>query len=152
MRPGLENGAAEALERPERRLVGRSLARSRGQSAGRPRQTATANPQYPELDCVRHLLSPGTLDWAEQRAARLGVGADRAVITAGILDDETYIRALAAHLNIEFEPLETRQRSRCLLSDAEMIDKAASGLLPIADETGISTSIVLAPAAPGRAG
>ncbi len=145
MRPGVEYGAAQLSERPDRRAIGRP-------AAGHSTYRARYSPICPELDCVRHLLSPATQDWAAQRAERLGVGADRAVISAGILDDETYARALATELGVAFEPLETLSRSRCLLSDAELIDKAASGLLPIADETGAGTSIVLAPRGTGARG
>ena len=98
---------------------------------------------YPEIDCVRPLLTPALADWAEQRAERLGIGADRALVTARLLEDETYIRSLAASLGITFEPLDEMPRSRCLLNDKELIDKAAIGLLPIAD--GPATAIVIAP-------
>ena len=123
MRPGLQTAA----RRPPRRAA--EWARSSG--------------DCPELDCIRHLLPPATLDWAERRAERLGLGADRALVAAGLLGEEAYIRALAASLSVAFEPLETVPRSSCLLSDAELIDKAPSGLLPIAD--GAGTAIVIAP-------
>jgi len=106
---------------------------------------APAGGLCPELDCVRHLLPPGDLDRAAQRAERLGIGADRVLVTAGLIEEEAYIRTLAAHLGIAFEPLDTRQRSDCLLSDAELIGKAGAGLLPLAGDAGKSTVIVLAP-------
>ncbi|MBS0246853.1 MAG: glycosyltransferase [Proteobacteria bacterium] len=106
--------------------------------------------QYPELDCVRHLLSPRPLEWAEQRAQRLGIGADRVLVSAGLLDDETYVRALAASLGVVFEPLETTLRSHCPLSDEDLIGKAASGLLPLV--AGAGTAIVLAPRGTGARG
>lgn len=130
MRPGSGPGARQSPRLPRRR--------------SRPQTTGAAG-EYPELDCVRHLLSPGDLDWAAQRAERLGIGADRALITAGLVEEETYIRALAARLDLTFDPLETRQRSDCLLSDEEMIGKAGAGLLPFAGDSGEDTVIVLAP-------
>ena len=144
MRPGLEN-ATRPFARPSE-----SRATSRPPRSHRP--GARANPAYPELDCIRYRLSPGILDWAEQRAERLGLGADRAIISAGILDDETYVRALAADLGIAFEPLETVARSQCLLSDADLVGAAASGLLPVADDAGAGTAIVIAPRGTGARG
>jgi len=144
MRPGLEN-ATRPFARPSE-----SRATSRPPRSHRLR--ARANPAYPELDCIRYRLSPGILDWAEQRAERLGLGADRAIISAGILDDEAYVRALAADLGIAFEPLETVARSQCLLSDADLVGAAASGLLPVADDAGAGTAIVIAPRGTGARG
>ncbi len=42
----------------------------------------------PEIDCVRSLLANDVIDAAERRAAALGVGADRVLITAGELSEE----------------------------------------------------------------
>jgi hypothetical protein len=50
---------------------------------------------FQEIDCVRHLLAANVLAAAEQRAAAIGVGADRVLITSGTLSEETYLRALA---------------------------------------------------------
>ena len=43
----------------------------------------------PEIDCVRSLLAADVIDDAEHRAAALGVGADRVLIAAGRLSEET---------------------------------------------------------------
>ncbi|MBS0533963.1 MAG: glycosyltransferase [Proteobacteria bacterium] len=110
-----------------------------------PPLTTPARDRCPELDCVRHLLSSSELDWAAQRAERLGIGADRVLITAGIIAEETYIRALAASLGVGFEALETRQRADCLLPDEELVVQAGSGLLPLVNDTSAGTVIVLAP-------
>ena len=106
----------------------------------------------PELDCVRHLLPRHSLVWAELRAERLDTGADRALLGAGLLGDEAYILALAADLGIAFEPLDTLPRSRCRLAGAEMIEAAATGLLPITDETGAGAAMVVAPRGTGARG
>ena len=60
----------------------------------------------PEIDCVRSLLAANVIDDAEHRAAALGVGADRVLIAAGALSEETYLRALGDALGVEFEPLD----------------------------------------------
>ena len=62
-------------------------------------------PNCPEIDCVRHLLSRTELALVELRAAEAGVGADRVLIADGLIDEETYVAALAASLGLEFEPL-----------------------------------------------
>src|ERR1700675_813710 len=54
----------------------------------------------PEIDCVRSLLATNVIDAAECRAAALGVGADRVLITAGELSEEVYLHALAAALGV----------------------------------------------------
>lgn len=86
----------------------------------------------PELDCIRPLLEADAIDAAECRAATLGVGADRVLITAGELSEETYLRALAASLGLPFEPLDDTPRSLCPLSDERLIESAAAGMLPLA--------------------
>src|SRR5215213_5823946 len=60
----------------------------------------------PELDCLRARLPLGTLATAEQRALALGIGADRVLITAGVLTEDEYVRALAGWLHVPFERLE----------------------------------------------
>jgi cellulose synthase/poly-beta-1,6-N-acetylglucosamine synthase-like glycosyltransferase len=84
----------------------------------------------PELDCLRNRLPPGTLAAAEQRAVALGIGADRVLITAGVLTEDEYVRALAAWLHVPFEPLEL-PRAMCPLPGGQFIDAAKFGLLPL---------------------
>ena len=84
----------------------------------------------PELDCLRHRLPPGTLAAAEQRAVALGIGADRVLITAGVLTEDEYVRALAAWLHVPFEPLDV-PRAACPLPGEQFIDAAKFGLLPL---------------------
>ena len=72
------------------------------------------------------------VDAAERRAAALGVGADRVLITAGELSEEAYLRALAATLGVAFEPLDDTPRALCPLNDERLIESAAAGMLPLA--------------------
>jgi len=84
----------------------------------------------PELDCLRARLPLGTLATAEQRALALGIGADRVLITAGVLTEDEYVRALAGWLHVPFERLEL-PRDMCPLPDQQFIDAARFGLLPV---------------------
>jgi hypothetical protein len=61
---------------------------------------------FPEIDCVRALISPRAATAAEERAARLGVGADRVVVAAGTLSEDVYLKALAGSLGTGFETLD----------------------------------------------
>ncbi|MFA6265447.1 MAG: glycosyltransferase [Pseudolabrys sp.] len=101
---------------------------------------------FPELDCVRRALDPAVIAWAERRAERLGIGADRTLIAARAIDEESYLRALGHELGVAFEPLDNLPRAHCLLSDQEIVGKAASGLLPITDGEGRAATIAVAPA------
>ena len=49
----------------------------------------------PEIDCLRHMVSPAQLAAAELRAAETGTGADRVLVAAGVLADADYVRALS---------------------------------------------------------
>jgi hypothetical protein len=84
----------------------------------------------PELDCLRGRLPPGTLATAEQRASALGIGADQVLISAGIVSEDDYVRALAGWLHVPFERLDL-PRAMCPLPDPQFIDAAKSGLLPL---------------------
>ena len=79
---------------------------------------------------MRARLSPGTLATVEQRAIALGIGADRVLITAGIISEDEYVRALAGWLHVPFERLDLA-RDACPLPDAQFIDAAQFGLLPL---------------------
>src|ERR1700687_2149687 len=98
---------------------GAAIARSRdplGQAAGRlslepwtvefADAGASRSRRFPEIDCVRLLLDADVLAAAEQRAAAVGVGADRVLIASGALSEETYLRALGKTLGVAFEPLD----------------------------------------------
>lgn len=100
-------------------------------------------PRCPEIDCVRHLIPPSVAAIAELRAAEAGVGADRVLITWGLVSEETYVAALAASLGMEFEPLFNTPREHCPLSEERLIEAANTGMLPLADRNGVK--IVVAP-------
>ena len=87
----------------------------------------------PELDCLRDRLSPALIAAAEQRSAATGVGADRALIAAGIISEEAYLAALTAHLGIAFEPLDDVPRHACDPDDKRLLDAAAHGVLPLGE-------------------
>jgi cellulose synthase/poly-beta-1,6-N-acetylglucosamine synthase-like glycosyltransferase len=95
------------------------------------RATRPKIPRCPEIDCIRHLLPRSTVAIAELRAAEIGVGADRVLIASGAIDAESYEMALADSLRIPFEPLVERPRNECPLSDAQLIEAANTGLLPL---------------------
>jgi cellulose synthase/poly-beta-1,6-N-acetylglucosamine synthase-like glycosyltransferase len=86
----------------------------------------------PEIDCVRPLLARNVLAAVENRAVAIGVGADRVLIASGALSEETYLRALATALGVEFEPLDGVPRTLCPVNDERLIESAAAGLLPLA--------------------
>ena len=71
------------------------------------------------------------------------MGADRVLIAAGAISEETYVAALAASLDIAFEPLNDRSRDECPLSDDRLIEAATTGLLPLV--VGNDVNIVVAP-------
>ncbi len=94
----------------------------------RPRQQPTA---CPEVDCIRGLLPSRVIAAAEHRARRIGLGAERVLICADALTEEAYLTALAAPLGTVYEPLDRVPRADCPLSDNELIQAAAAGLLPL---------------------
>jgi cellulose synthase/poly-beta-1,6-N-acetylglucosamine synthase-like glycosyltransferase len=106
---------------------GAALLRSDNFAEASPRDTR----QYPEIDCVRPLMSADVLAAAGQRADAVGVSADRALIAAGALSEETYLRALGATLGVEFEPLDSVPRARCPIDNERLIESGAAGLLPL---------------------
>jgi hypothetical protein len=78
-----------------------------------------------------------TANAAERRAAEIGVGADRVLITWGVISEETFVSALAASLGMEFEPLFNTSREHCPLADDQFIEAANTGMLPLADQYGV---------------
>ena len=125
--------------------AGAAIARSQafvGDSAGSPSldpwavefaDTRTGDARhFPEIDCIRPLLAADVLAAAEQRAAVVGVGADRVLVACGALREETYLRALAETLGVAFEPLDGIPRALCPINDDRLIESAAVGLLPLA--------------------
>ena len=102
-----------------------------------------ATERFPEIDCVRASLAPSVVQTAEDRAARLGVGADRVLIAAGTLDEDGYLRRLAGSLGVAFETLDDMARSSCAVNDERLIKSAANGLLPL--EVDGELCLVIAP-------
>lgn len=92
---------------------------------------AEASVDFPELECVRSLLPSHVLDTAAARAAILGTGADRVLIAAGTIDEETYLRALADQLGLTFEPLDGVPRAMCPIVDERLLEAAAQGMVPL---------------------
>jgi glycosyltransferase XagB len=88
-------------------------------------------PACPELDCLRHLLPPSIIAAAELRTTEVGVGADRVLIAADIVSEESYAAALTGATGIPFEPLDDLPRHACPLSDEELLEAPAGGMLPI---------------------
>ena len=80
---------------------------------------------------------------AELRAAETGVSADQVLIAENFISGETYAAALAASLDIAFEPLTDKSRDACPLSDDRMVEAAITGLLPLV--AGDDVSFVVAP-------
>jgi cellulose synthase/poly-beta-1,6-N-acetylglucosamine synthase-like glycosyltransferase len=86
----------------------------------------------PELDCIRDRIDPDTIEAMARRALAVGVGAERALITSGIIDEENYARAFARSLALPFEPLDGRiSRAQCPLTDKELLAAPAAGILPL---------------------
>jgi len=96
-----------------------------------------------ELACLQGVLPAPVLAEAEDRAARVGVGADRVLVAKGALREEDYLRALGAHLGIAFEPLDRVSRRHCPFDDARLLEAATAGLLPLTENG--ETAIVVAP-------
>ena len=76
-------------------------------------------------------------------AAANGGAADRALIAAGAVDEEYYLRALGEHLGVAFEPLDDLPRRLCPLADERLIEAARSGLLPVGEDDDLT--LVVAP-------
>lgn len=85
----------------------------------------------PEIDCVRHLVPPARLAAAELRAAETRTGADRVLVTEGVLTEREYVRALARHYGLVIETLRRTPRSACPVNDDELISGLASGIVPM---------------------
>lgn len=85
----------------------------------------------PEIDCVRHLLTPAQVAAAELRAAETRTGADRVLVMQGVLTDRDYVRALARHCGLAIETLRHTPRSACPVGDDDLISGLASGIIPV---------------------
>ncbi len=85
----------------------------------------------PEIDCLRAILPPGLLAAAELRAAEIGVGADRVLVTANAISDEDYARAFAQSLGMDFETLDEMERFDCPLDDKRLVQALTTGKVPL---------------------
>jgi hypothetical protein len=91
----------------------------------------TGTDAFPELDCVRDRLPSSVIAAIEQRAAEIGIGAERVLIAAGFMDEDNYIYALSRSLGFEYEMFEDRERTCCPLGDQRLLLAAKVGLLPL---------------------
>jgi len=82
---------------------------------------------------VRDLLPGRVIAAAEGRALSIGLGADRVLVCADVMNEEGYLTAFATSLGTYFDPLESVARADCPLSDDQLIQAAAVGLLPLQD-------------------
>lgn len=92
--------------------------------------------ECPEIDCIRHRLTPAAIAAAELRAAELGIGAERVLLSSGSLNEEVYAAALAAWLGVSFATLDDWPRSHRELSDDRLIAADVTGLLPLRQDDG----------------
>jgi hypothetical protein len=125
----------------ELRQAGAAILRLRDtRPLGRPERRSrrvSGHPQVcPELDCVRDLLSTRALAEAERRAERLGTGADRVLIANGALEEERYVRALAADLGLAFDDLVHTPRAACPLADRRLLESAQIGITTLTSSDG----------------
>jgi hypothetical protein len=97
--------------------AGESLA---GGAPAGPRSAAA----FGETECLHGRLPARVLAAAQERAARLGLGANRILIAAGSIDEESYPRALGDDLGVAFEPLDDIPRALCPLDDARLVEFA----------------------------
>jgi cellulose synthase/poly-beta-1,6-N-acetylglucosamine synthase-like glycosyltransferase len=140
---GFESSGRRALggRAPDARAVPLPPSRPRSEpDSAAARGAITA---CPELDCVRGRLPPSVVAGVEARALKIGVGADRVLIDAGVMSEEDYIRALAQWLRLPFEALEHMPRALCPLSDAALLTAARIPILPV--ELGDGPARVVAP-------
>jgi cellulose synthase/poly-beta-1,6-N-acetylglucosamine synthase-like glycosyltransferase len=76
-------------------------------------------------------VPPARLAAAELRAAETGTGADRVLVTEGVLTDRDYVRALARHCGLAVEILRDAPRAACPVDDDDLLCGLASGIIPI---------------------
>ncbi len=107
----------------------------------RPPRPATppppAIPSHPfELDCLRGVIAPDLLAAAARRSHAVGVGADQVLIQWGVIDEDVYLRHLAAHCGTQIESFARIRRADCPLSDAQLHFAGRYGLIPILRDGG----------------
>jgi cellulose synthase/poly-beta-1,6-N-acetylglucosamine synthase-like glycosyltransferase len=86
---------------------------------------------FPELDCIRDKLPLRDIAMAEHRSIEIGVSAERVLIAAGIIDEDSYFRALSQWLGLDYETLDDRDRSSCPIDDKQLLEAAWAAMLPL---------------------
>jgi glycosyltransferase XagB len=109
-----------------RSLIALLDARARARHTIRPTRST-----FPEIDCLRDRLPLNLVAAAERRAIEIGVGAERVLIAAGVIDEDRYVDALSRWLGIGHETFEARRRDACPLDDYQLVEAAKTGLLPL---------------------
>jgi hypothetical protein len=84
----------------------------------------------PELACLHGVLPPDVLHAAARRARELAIGAEQVLIHAGAIDEEAYLRRLAAQLGIGFTRLAARHDGAGL-GVAQVAQATATGIVPL---------------------
>jgi len=95
-----------------------------------PRASIDGGPAS-ELDCLRGVFPAALLRAAERRAGELNIGADQVLIQWGVIEEEDYLRRLAAHLGIVTETFAEIGRADLPLRDHQIPRAAACGLIPL---------------------
>jgi cellulose synthase/poly-beta-1,6-N-acetylglucosamine synthase-like glycosyltransferase len=108
-----------------------SIAPSASHGRGADPKPARAAGTCPEIACIQEFLPEGILATARRRAGDLDIGADRVLVASGLIEEEDYVRALAASCGVLFDPLADMPRAACPLSDDRLIDSVAVGILPL---------------------
>lgn len=100
---------------------------------------ASDRARYPacELDCLQGVLAPSLLKAAETRSGQLGLGADQVLIQWGVIDEQSYLWHLAAHLGIAIETFAKYGRDDCELPDRKLPDAAYHGMVPLRLDGGL---------------
>jgi hypothetical protein len=111
----------------------------RGRSSPARVRRLYARPCTAHAEGLKPPLSPNSIARAD--GCCRGVGADRVLIASGAIDEETYVRALAEHLGVQFEPLDGMPRALCPLSDRDVVEKGPGGMLSLVDGGGAWTVV-----------
>src|SRR2546423_15030277 len=77
---------------------------------------------FPEIDCVRDWLPRPVVADAEHRANAVGVGAERGLISSGVISEDRYFYALSHWLRLGSETFEQRPRESRPLLDPQPFD------------------------------
>jgi cellulose synthase/poly-beta-1,6-N-acetylglucosamine synthase-like glycosyltransferase len=96
-----------------------------------------------ELDCLRHVLAPDLLRFADARSRELGIGADQVLIQWGVIDEEQYFRHLAFHTGVAIETFEDVSRRDVPLRDFDLTFAATHSLIPIRSDD--ESILIIAP-------